>query len=32
MKKSIPQGYEAPLGLEDKGWHNVKVVEGGVMA
>jgi len=26
------RGYEAALVLEDKGWHNVKVMEGGVMA
>jgi len=26
------RGYEAALVLEDNGWHNVKVMEGGVMA
>jgi NADPH-dependent 2,4-dienoyl-CoA reductase/sulfur reductase-like enzyme/rhodanese-related sulfurtransferase len=26
------RGYEAALVLEDKGWHNVKVMEGGLMA
>jgi rhodanese-related sulfurtransferase len=26
------RGYEAALVLEDKGWRNVKVMEGGVMA
>jgi rhodanese-related sulfurtransferase len=26
------RGYEAAIVLKDKGWHNVKVMEGGVMA
>jgi rhodanese-related sulfurtransferase len=26
------RGYEAALVLEDKGWKNVKVMEGGIMA